>query len=42
MTFQTGVVSDVALNPNTPAGPCPPSLGTVKILAKGAGLIPPP
>ena len=42
MNFQTGVVSDVAPHPNTPAGPGPPSLGTVKVLAKGPHRIPPP
>jgi hypothetical protein len=36
MNFQTGIVSDVAPHPNTPAG-VPPSLGTVKVLAKGPG-----
>jgi hypothetical protein len=42
MNFQTGVVSDVAPHPNPPAGPSPPSLGTVKVLAQGAARIPPP
>jgi len=42
MNFQTGVVSDVAPHPNTPTGSGPPSLGTVKILTKGASRIPPP
>ena len=42
MNFQTGVVSDVAPHPNTPAGPGPPSLGTVKVLATGQHRIPPP
>ena len=42
MNFQTGIVSDVAPHPNSPAGPGPPSLGTVKVLTKGPGRIPPP
>jgi hypothetical protein len=42
MNFQTGIVSDVAPHPDPPNGPSPPSLGTVKVLAKGAGTIPPP
>jgi hypothetical protein len=42
MNFQTGVVSDVAPHPDPPSGPSPPSLGTVKILTKGASRIPPP
>jgi len=42
MNFQTGVVSDVAPHPDPPTGPGPPSLGTVKILIKGASRIPPP
>lgn len=36
MNFSTGVVSDVA------PGPSPPSLGTVRIVEKGAASIPPP
>ena len=36
MNFQTGVVSDVA------PGPSPPSLGTVRIVERGASSIPPP
>ena len=42
MNLQTGVVSDVAPHPNPPAGPGPPSLGTVKIVTQGASRIPPP
>ena len=42
MNFQTGVVSDVAPHTDPPTGPGPPSLGTVKVLATGAGRIPPP
>jgi hypothetical protein len=42
MNFQTGVVSDVAPHPDPPAGPSPPSLGTVKVLAQGASRVPPP
>jgi len=42
MNFQTGIVSDVAPHQDPPAGPSPPSLGTVKVLAKGASRIPPP
>jgi hypothetical protein len=42
MNFQTGVVSDVAPHADPPAGPSPPSLGTVKVLERGAGRIPPP
>jgi hypothetical protein len=42
MNFQTGIVSDVAPHPDPPAGPSPPSLGTVTILAQGASRISPP
>jgi len=42
MNFQTGVVSDVAPHTDPPAGPGPPSLGTVTVLTKGVGRIPPP
>jgi hypothetical protein len=40
--LQTGIVSDVAPHPDPPSGPSPPSLGTVKILERGASRIPPP
>jgi hypothetical protein len=42
MNFQTGVVSDVAPHSDPPAGPSPPSLGTVTVIAKGSSRIPPP
>lgn len=42
MNFKTGVVSDVAPHPDTAAGAGPPSLGTVKVIQRGAGQIPPP
>jgi hypothetical protein len=42
MNFHSGVVSDVAPHPDPPKGPSPPSLGTVKILTRGASHIPPP